>query len=285
MGDSTADFLVRLVGSDVKPWKVPMRTLARVLDAVQRLVEQTEDETESGGSTAQDTIPPGDPEENQIGISGSQALRLIGVRSASAGYAISTPLRSATIGVLASTGRAIEDPTNFDWSGPTISSIKTLSDVAASLDVKIEIRKPRKGSRNGDVIAKITPQTYEDISESAFVRGNTSLYGTIERIGGTSEARCAFRLPDQTKLIYCGVADDELARKLGKHLYESVSIHGEATWLRSSWQIRHFKIREFDEPKAGSIRDAMREIWAAGGKAWDKIKDPGEYIKKEMRGA
>lgn len=280
MSDSkTADFVVRLVGSNVKPWTVPLRSLARMMDAIQRLVEQKENEVE-----LEDSQIEIEPQDGELGLAGSQVLRLVGVRSSSAGYAISTPYKDSTLGMLAATGRAILDPSHSEWTGPTISSVKDLSDVAKSLGVVIEIRQPRQGSRLGDVIARISPDTYQQVSDSAFVIGETSLYGTIERIGGASAERCAFRLPDQTKMIYCGVAGEDLARKLAKHLYEDVSIHGEATWLRVNWQIRSFRIQSFDQPKTGSIRDAMNEIWEAGGKAWDKVKNPDAYIT-EMRGA
>lgn len=273
-GGKSEDFVVRLVGSDMKPWKVPLRTLARVMDAIQRLVEQTEAENPED-SASDSKVQPADSV-----LAASEFLRLVGVRTASAGYVISAAHRGPTLKVLSATGRAIDAPEESEWTGPTLSSLKDLSEVARSLGVRIEIREPNSGGRLGDVIAKIRPETYDSISDSAFVRGDTSLYGTIERIGGASEARCAFRLPEETKLIYCGIDGIDLARKLGKFLYEDVSVFGEATWLRANWQIRSFKIRSFEEPKTGSIRDAMRDIWKSGGKAWDKIADPTDYISK-----
>jgi hypothetical protein len=275
--EKSVDFIVRLVGSDVKPWKVPMRSLSRLMDAIQRLVEQSDGE---------DTEPSADEQENQdgplVGL-GSNVLKLVGIRAQSAGYAISTPFKENALSLLASTGRAIENPADSEWSAPTIASLRDVSEIAKGLGVKVEIRKPTAGGKLGEVIAKITPLTYENIASAAFVRGNTTLYGTVERIGGASEARCAFRLPDEGKLLYCGVAGDELAKKLSLFLYQDVSIHGEATWLRANWRICNFEITAFDPPKTGSFQDALADIWKAGGKAWDKIDDPKAFIA-EIRG-
>lgn len=272
-----ADFVVRLVGSDVKPWSVPMRTLARLMDAVQRLVEQSEEEDA-------DPIPSPDDSDDQQPVSlGSNVLKLVGIRASSAGYAIATPFRDGALAILTATGNAIEDPGRAEWSAATISSLKDISEIAKSLGVKVEIRKPNTKGRLGDVVARITPLTYDEVADSAFVRGQTTLFGTVERIGGASAARCAIRVPEQPKLVYCNVSGDELAKRIGQYLYQDISIHGEATWLRATWRITSFDIISFDPPKTGSFSDALKDIWKAGGKAWDSVEDPDAFIA-EMRG-
>jgi hypothetical protein len=276
---SRPDFVVRLVGSGVKPWTVPLRALSKLMDAIQRLVEQSEEED-------REVIPaePQNQEEELIPALGSNVLKLVQIRSSSAGYALATPYRESALNILSSTGRAIEDPSNSEWSAPTISSLKDVSEIAKSLGVKIEIRKPKKGSKLGDVIAKITPTTYTEVANAAFVRGQTTVFGTIERIGGAQDARCAVRVSEQSKLVYCDLASDELAKRLAPYLYQAVSLHGEATWLRTNWRLTNFEIRSFDPPKTGSFKDALADIWRAGGKAWDKVEDPDRFIAK-LRGA
>jgi hypothetical protein len=271
------DFVVRLVGSGIKPWKLPMRTLSKLMDAIQRLVEQSEeDEPEINF----------DDSENQEGQSetlGSSDINLVRIRATSAAYSISSPVSESAVQLLAETGHAIENPADSEWSAPTVSSIQHISEIAKRYRVRVEIRKPYSGRRLGDVIAKITPETYDAIAGSAYIYGQTALTGTVEKVGG-AQARCTLRLPNQSKLVYCRVANESLAQKLSQCLYQDVSIHGEATWLRANWQIRYFQVTSFEPPKTGSIRQAMRDIWKAGGKAWDNIKDPDAYIA-DMRGA
>jgi hypothetical protein len=273
----SSDFVVRLVGSGIKPWHVPMRSLARLMDAIQRLVAQDEEEDVDSSEDEAEV------QDDQIVSLGSNVLKLVGIRATSAGYAISTPFRESALSVLATTGNAIENPTESEWTGPTISSLKDVSEIAKALRVKVEIRESGSKRRLGDVIARITPETYDQVSKSAFVHGDTSLFGRVVRIGGAEEARCALRIPDQSKLVYCGVASDELARKLSNHLYDDVTVHGEATWLRATWRICRFDINSFDPPKTGTFQAALDDIWRAGGKAWDKVKDPDKFIS-EMRG-
>jgi hypothetical protein len=248
------------------------------MDAAQRLVAQDEEEDSDSVIDEEQEV-----EGDQIVSLGSNVLKLVGIRTASAGYAISTPVRESALALLAATGQAIDNPSEFEWTGPTISSLKDVSEIAKSLGVKVEIRRPDSNRRLGDVIAKITPETYELVSRSAFVHGETSLFGRLVRIGGVEEARCALRIPDQSRLVYCGVASDELARKLSHHLYHDVEVHGEATWLRATWRICSFEINAFDPPKTGTFEEALSGIWKAGGKAWDKVKDPNKFIS-EMRG-
>jgi len=205
------DFVVRLVGSGVKPWRVPLRSLSKLMEAIQGLVEQDEDEGE------QPAVMDADDQEGQLLNLGSHVLNLVGIRSQSAGYAIATPFKDTALSVLERTGRAIDDPSNSEWSAVTVASIKDVSEIARSLGVKVEIRKPSVRSRLGDVIARITPTTYTEVANAAFVVGPTSLYGTVERIGGASAARCAFRLPNESKLVYCSVASDELAKKISRN--------------------------------------------------------------------
>jgi hypothetical protein len=119
---------------------------------------------------------------------------------------------------------------------------------------------------------------------TAFITGPTSIFGKIERVGGATEMHCGIHLANQVRMVICRVATEDLVRQLGRYMYQNVMLSGEATWLRHNWHIKHFKITGFESPKTGSIRDALRRIHDAGGKAWDGIKDPAKYIK-EMRGA
>ena len=266
------DFIVRLIGHGVKPWAVPMRTLARVLDAVQRLVDQREDEF------AEDAVVGDFEGQEEIAAESVATLRLVDVKAKSAGYAVAAKYGAAAIAVISDVGKAIQRPKDADWSGSTISSIKELSEVARSLGCIIEFGKP-----GGDVLAKITPLTYREVSESAFVHGYTSIYAALVRIGGATEPHCGLRLPDQSRMVFCHV-NPNLIREMGKFLYQDIVVGGDATWLRHNWQLKDLKITSFEPPKKGSIRDVLKKLYNAGGAGWDSVADPDKYIS-EMRGA
>lgn len=269
-----ADFLVRLVAPGLKPWLVPMRTLARICEATQRLVEQSDDGAEDDRALSK-FLPHGkDP---------SSALRLISVTSSSAGYQVAAPRHEGAVNVIRQLGRSINDPVDVNWSAGALSSIQELTDVAKSLGCEIEFREPGSGKVLGPVIAKISPSTYSEISEMAFVFGPTSIFGKIERVGGATEMHCGVHISGQPRMVICRVASEDLVRQLGQYMYQEVMLSGQATWLRQSWQIKHFEITGFEPPKVGSIRDALRRIHEAGGSAWDKVADPDDFIR-EMRG-
>lgn len=270
------DFVIRLVGPDVKPWVVPMRALSRVLDSVQRLVDQNEEEE---SEELADEEEEGDVAPS---LGGTGSLRLVGVKSQSAGYAIASQSRDSVLRVLSQTGEAIRAPQRAEWTASSVSSIRSLSEVAKSLGVEIEFRTPGKGNALGGVIARITPISYAEVSGTAFVHGPTSVYATLERIGGVTEPRCALRVPDQHRLVFCDVSG-KLVREMGRYLYQDIVVSGEATWLRCNWHLKGLKIASYEPPKTGSIRDLLGRMYKAGGYGWDGVARPDEEIR-EMRG-
>lgn len=264
-------FVIRLVGSEIRPWRVPMRSLARVLEAVQRLVERRDefdDDTEE-----QDVV------QGETG----KILHLLKVTSGSAAYAVAAPNPKNTLRVLQEMQEAIKQPENVDWLDSTLSSVKEFSEVAKSMGCEIEFCEPSK--RKGGVIAKITPATYSEIEGSAYINAETSVYAKIERVGGVTEMGCGIRLPSAPrKMVICRVKTEDVVRNLGQYMYEFVILHGQATWSRYNWRLKRLVIDSFDPPKKGSIREALRTSHQAGGCPWDAIEDPEAFIA-EIRGA
>lgn len=265
------DFIVRLVGPGVRPWGVPMRALTKALVAVQRIVEQKEEDEHDTN------------EDQAVQVDAARILHLMGVKSSSAAYAVAAPRRANAVALLKALGRSIEGPADAEWSMPTLSSIEDLSEVANALGCEIEFRKVEKQKRFGEVLAKITPRTYGAISSSAYIRGTTSIYARIERVGGATAMHCGIRLPDSPrKMIICRVATRDLVRELGQYMYQYLILSGRATWLRHRWKLTNIVIDSFEPPKNGSVLETLRGAHDAGGYAWDEIPDPDSYLS-EMR--
>ncbi len=260
------DFVVRLCGQGIRPWDIPFRSLATILRAVQRLVDQVADGDEGD--------VPAEPEA-------AAALHLLDVKARSASYAVAAPDHDAALRALHKLGESIGQPTSAAWTQSTLTSLEELSAVARNLQCEIEIRDR---DAQGCVIAKICPSTFAEIRGAAYIEGQTSLSATVERVGGAVETHCGIRLPESPrKQVVCGVANTELARELGQYLYQTVILHGRAHWLRHDWTLIRLDIDSFEPPKRGSVRDALRRAHAAGGDAWDDIDDPDALIS-EMRG-
>jgi len=276
------DLVIRMVGPGLKPWLVPMRSLTRTLQAVQSLMEAPPgDWYEPEEIVEKESEAEGHEDESKKGDS---ALFLLDVISKSATYPVGTHEPQRALQVLRNTGEAIADPESAKWSPEMLYPVRSLSEVASALGCQIEFRMPGEGRQMGDVIATIGPATFWRIAESAFVCGDTSVYGKIERVGGATEMRCALRVPEQpSKMIYCSVASQDLARDLGQYLYQHVVVTGRATWFRRDWRLRKIDIVSFEPPKKGSILDALDKIHDAGGYVWDKIEDPAAFLT-EQRG-
>ena len=263
-------FVIRLVGSPgFRPSDVPVGTLARIFNAIQRLVANVEKDEWEG------------VESKEQGEHLSQSIQLIGVRSGSAVYPFSAVDGTSALKILGNMGRNLASPSKAEWDAVSLSSIDDISAAARAIGVTVEIRKEKK---NGAVLATITPMTYAEIKQGAFISGESSVFGCLERVGGTTEMRCAIRIPDQPeRMIYCHVATEDVIRQLGQHLYENVRVSGTVTWLRMNWQVKTISITAFDQPKDGSILEALDRIYDAGGKTWEHIEDPDEFIAEIRR--
>jgi hypothetical protein len=264
-------FVIRLVGRDVKPWVVPMRSLSRIMAAVQRLVDQRDEladveENDDESSVTTDT----------------RTLQLLSVRVGSAGYGVSSYSPQPTMTVLRETGLSIDSPDDAKWRPATISSIDDLSQVAKQLGCSIELRESKNGKFYGDVLAVIGPDTYSQVQRRAFATGHTSVYGRLERVGGVTDMKCGIHVQDHPKMLVCPVANSDLVRELGKHIYNDVVLSGEAVWYRFNHQLKSLTVSSFSPAKTESFSDVAKMIRDAGGHAWDLIEDPDEYIR-EMR--
>jgi hypothetical protein len=264
----TPAFVIRLVGTDLHFWNVPMRPLTRILNAVQRLIEHTEETDVSEVSeTEEETVPRS-----------TSSIQLMGVIAASAAYRVGAVDGTAAVKILSDTGKNLENPSDAEWDSSSLSSVEDISAAAKTIDCTVEIR--RGDNKCGEVLAKITPQTYAQISESAFIKGESSIYGYLERVGGITKPHCGLRIATQpARQVVCHVASEELVRELGSCVYKNVRVSGEVTWFRKNWHIKTVDVQSFEPVKAGSIREALDAIYEAGGKAWDEIDDPEAVIK------
>ena len=274
-----ADFVVRLVGPRMKPWAVPMRTLAKTLEAVQRLMEPTEESGEQLDEGRLGSDSGGEPQKEPL-----VSLRLIDVENSSAAYRVASNDRRYVLDTLRQTRKAIDSPACAEWPWQVLSSLKDLSAIAKAMSCDIEFRAPGPPRRPyGELLATVDATTYQNVENSAFISGSTSVLGTIERVGGATEMRCGLRVPGQPrKMVFCRVTTEDLVRSLGKYMYQDVVVSGDATWARFDLRLRDLVIHSFEPPPAGTIAETFERIRALGGSAWDEIDDPESRIA-EMR--
>jgi len=253
-------FEVEFDGPGIYPEYIPLGTLARALSAVQRLAVGAE-------------IADGDEAEQEA----ESKVSLLQLRRGSAVCVFRSEVPELALANLQETGAVLERPETIGDRGYILSPVEELSAVARTLHSTIVVRKP---GRDGAVLATIGPESYASMSQTVLTRGDAALSGKVVRVGGATERKCGLRIPGRTRMLICTVESADVARKLGQKLYEQVVVHGEATWLRTSWTVVGFKIREVYQPRLGEAEEMIQALRNAGGSAWDQIDDPEAYLEE-----
>ena len=256
---------IHFEGVQIHPEDIPLRALSDALAAVQRLV-------------AGDDGSPDQPTKQ------GDSLGLVGVRRGSAVYQVSGPQPVQTRNHLRVVGSVLEHPEDVKSGNDyVLSPTKSLSAIGRRLGCEITIREPGSRQDPGAVLARIGPETYQTLSKSLLIIGETSIFGRVERVGGATGPRCGLRVLFQDRLFICKVAGSETVRQLGKWLYKDVAVSGTAQWLKHSFRLFSFTINSASRPEQGSITEAMNALRAASGDAWDLIADPDAYLEEVRR--
>lgn len=258
-----ATFEVRLVGPKVAPDKVPLHAVSDLLAAIQDMAAARD-------PFVSRHVPP------------EQAIGLVDVTSGSAVYKCVSPSPEEAwknlhvIGAYLAAAEARREEHEPDQLIATLGAIDTVSGIARNMGCRVEVWHPRSGP--GPLLT-ITDRAYENLSQRLFVRGETTVFGKIERAGGATEMRCLLRVPGRQRLLYCSVASKDIVQQLGRHLYENIAATGEATWIHRSWRMLAFEIKSFVKPKLGNPLKAIEELREAGMDAWDQVENVQAYLE------
>ncbi len=256
-------FEVRFVGRGVTPDSVSLRAVNDALSAVQDLA--------CGRDPYEMTQVPHD-----------KGMGLVNVRKGSATYrCVPRAPKEASkylsrIGKLLATCDVEHGNGDGDELVAAMSPIKSLSDAARSVGCDIEVKMSTRRSP----LFVVTEGDFKRISSILLLSGETTVAGSVERVGGATGTRCLMRVPGRRHILYCDVKGKDLARRLGQHLYEDIVAQGTAVWIHRSWRIYKFTINSFTQPRVGDPTAAIEELRNAGLDAWDEIDDPETYIKE-----
>jgi hypothetical protein len=124
-------------------------------------------------------------------------------------------------------------------------------------------------------VAQISPESKIEIDDSFYYQGETTIYGMIERIGG-SIPRVRMKLDDDT-ILYTEI-DKVKAKELALKLYDTVCVKGFAKWRKDNYKLEDFKIEEIVGYSETSVSDSLSALKNSIGSYWDKISNPDEYI-------
>ena len=103
-----------------------------------------------------------------------------------------------------------------------------------------------------------------------------NLDGILISVGGKDET-ISIRLQNgPTTYANCETTRD-IARELGKHLFEPIRIFGTGRWMRETsgaWTLVKFKLHRFEILGKASLRDTVTALRAVRGSGWATMDDP-----------
>lgn len=108
------------------------------------------------------------------------------------------------------------------------------------------------------------------VAAPEYISGETTIYGRVERVGGVQPK---VRIRTTTGDVIFGDVTESLCRTLATHLYTTVALRGQATWDIRDWTIADFKVLEVLPYEPSTFSEALKELHAATGGAFDHIED------------
>lgn len=170
---------------------------------------------------------------------------------------------------------AINNNDFVDLPYKAIEPLENISKFTRKKNCHIEFKRYQDDS----ILARIDPETEISIPESFLLKGSTTIYGFIERVGGKSPL---VRIRTNNKVISCKVSA-ELAKKLAKYLYSWVGLYGNAIWNIKNFSIMNFSIENITEYKNINIYENMQKLSEQYHEYFENIEDVKKHIS-DLRG-
>jgi len=115
---------------------------------------------------------------------------------------------------------------------------------------------------------------------------DSTVDGQVIRVGGTGDT-IPVHLRDGDTIHSHLYGSTEVARKIAQHLFgPTVRVHGTGTWFRTAegvWELRTFRITEFEVLGDEPLVDVVRSIRAESGSIWNELPDPVRHLMEQRR--
>jgi hypothetical protein len=160
----------------------------------------------------------------------------------------------------------------------SIESIKEIIRFNRKHNTSTEVWRKNGGH---DRLAVITPTTRVQI-ENFTVRGTTSLYGTLRRIGGDDPPRAWMRWTNGETLS-CRVKSRSLASQMAQFLYQTMGVRGTAFWDNRDMRLYDFRIEQLLPYREKDLSKAVDALGDVAGRYYQEIADLDTYLA-DIRG-
>ncbi|HMR81722.1 MAG TPA: hypothetical protein PKE30_01270 [Niabella sp.] len=252
MDETNNIFELKFFGNEIRPEKVKPSEIAQLLANFERVIIN-QAQLESPGIDSDEVLFCFDKIDDQ---SLDLIFKVIKLKEILVGSYL-------TIATAFNTG---------DYSKIDRNAISPLRDI-----VKFTRKHNCEGSfkLNDETLSSFTPNVEINYNLPQSIKGETTIYGKIIRVGG-EEPRIHFRTSDDEKLIFD--IDEILAKKLATKLYDFIGITGTATWNINNFKIENFKIDKIIEIDNKPITETLEELRGIIGKYWDEVEDVDSYL-------
>ncbi|MCL2700417.1 MAG: hypothetical protein FWE88_01840 [Phycisphaerae bacterium] len=227
------------------PEDVPTHALADVVAALQGILE------------------PVSPKDQPPSVS------VFDIKRGSAAYQCTISNPDVAIPRFRLVGKCIQSEHTDRVLGEVFPYISRLSEAARRIQTDVEIREG--ADKNGPVILRVSPDTFEQLKEYHTVAGATTIVGKVLRVGGSTEPRCMVRILNQKTAVFCTISVEQ-ARHLATRLYETVALEGRAVWLKSTRDVLYFDVSNILPYQRTSFAEIRQKLRAAGASRWDHQK-------------
>ncbi len=255
MGKRGDFFRIRLKGPDASPDLVPVSQLAEVMKSVDGMLRSLIASRHPGVS------------EDEV------VVGLVKVTRRSVGLAFSSNFEEAAGDAAVEISRAVK---KRDLSVLPVATAQRLKDVISFAERRGWEAHLSARAAGKLTTATILPGTVFRVATPTALQGETTLYGEIERAGGTTPI-VSLRLSDGDR-ISCDVTR-ELACEFGQRLYRFVGVVGTARWSGPDFKLVSFtpyRITEYEDTPpsqaVAELADVLRPFWAGTDDVLAEIK-------------
>jgi len=265
MADENYIIQVKLAGSDLSPLNVNARDVGRLITAVQDMLAAIIAHENPDLGLAENQVVIGLAEIRE----GSYLMGFATIYLAPALLAYRTITESIENGVFDNLPQRVID---------ALIDIRTIT--------RIYGRPVEFLLQNGTSakLAQIDRDT-KITNTPKVIKGGTTLYGRVTKVGGENPPRAKIVFLDGTELN-CHITqsnDYQVARELGQRLYDTVGIRGRAAWNVRDMSLIDFTIESVLPYRAKPIMDNLGALREAVGNYLEGVTDIDAYIH-ELRG-
>ncbi len=123
----------------------------------------------------------------------------------------------------------------------------------------------------------LAPDFGIEVPAPEYQRGETVLYGKIERVGGV-RPRVRLRVSEK-EVVYADISEEQ-SRVLGSRMYEDAALRGQATWDAQDGTVVYFRVEEILHYQRGKVSGAFDELREAVGGLYDEVEDVERYASR-----